>query len=491
MFPSGVEGPKATEEKMEISWLPFSYKFNINEDGWGIKLIESEYPVDITVPQMTTDNDEMRLTLSAGDIPDYFTCFLDFKWLADQEIIREVPETTLNKYMPGLMKSLYSFADKDAFKVAMTYKDAWWGVPRMTFTSLSPFIGIARKDWMDKVGIKDNPKTLDDYETMLRKFTKEDPDGNGKDDTYGTHGRFWMVYGALVGAIENTYFPKNGKVVFSSITDEYKNALKLLNSWYEEGFIDPEFVTDDRDTQRNKWSEGLFGALEEHPYWLAPSVGANLINRIKEKNDKAEVVAFPAYKGPTGMSGGYGYKPGPMSSCPRYFSAEVSDEKMLMIMRIEDRKYSDWDWWKKLRFGEEGVHHDVVDGIHKLKEEFSSYEAQCAEALGFLWCSSYTSEMASLWVSPEEVALYDISFATNSLPQGVSYVFPGKNESAEDFQADLDSIADEFRLNAITGRIDIDAEWNAYVQKWRAAGGDTVTAEHQKLYDEAQAILGN
>ena len=42
-----------------------------------------------------------------------------------------------------------------------------------------------REDWAEAVGITEPPKTIEDVYNMLYKFTYEDPDGNGKDDTFG------------------------------------------------------------------------------------------------------------------------------------------------------------------------------------------------------------------------------------------------------------------------------------------------------------------
>ncbi len=44
---------------------------------------------------------------------------------------------------------------------------------------------IVRKDWLKKLNLEE-PKTLDDYYKVLKAFTEQDPDGNGKKkDTYG------------------------------------------------------------------------------------------------------------------------------------------------------------------------------------------------------------------------------------------------------------------------------------------------------------------
>lgn len=42
-----------------------------------------------------------------------------------------------------------------------------------------------RTDWAEAVGITEAPKTVEDVYDMLYKFTYDDPDGNGANDTYG------------------------------------------------------------------------------------------------------------------------------------------------------------------------------------------------------------------------------------------------------------------------------------------------------------------
>jgi len=46
---------------------------------------------------------------------------------------------------------------------------------------------LIRKDWLDKLGLK-VPTTTDEYLEVMKAFTFKDPDGNGKDDTYGLGG---------------------------------------------------------------------------------------------------------------------------------------------------------------------------------------------------------------------------------------------------------------------------------------------------------------
>ena len=48
-----------------------------------------------------------------------------------------------------------------------------------------PTVLVWRKDWLEKVGIEKIPSTIEEFETAIRAFKEQDPDGNGKNDTFG------------------------------------------------------------------------------------------------------------------------------------------------------------------------------------------------------------------------------------------------------------------------------------------------------------------
>ena len=66
----------------------------------------------------------------------------------------------------------------------------------------------ARKSWLDKVGEK-FPVTWEDNLRVAKKFQTEDPDGNGKNDTYGMA---WQAgnAGSMIGAGINLLVFGNG-----------------------------------------------------------------------------------------------------------------------------------------------------------------------------------------------------------------------------------------------------------------------------------------
>ncbi|MBO1722884.1 sugar ABC transporter substrate-binding protein, partial [Extibacter sp. GGCC_0201] len=53
---------------------------------------------------------------------------------------------------------------------------------------------LIRQDWLDNLGLY-MPTTAEELLDVMRAFTFDDPDGNGKDDTYG----FTAAGGGTVG----------------------------------------------------------------------------------------------------------------------------------------------------------------------------------------------------------------------------------------------------------------------------------------------------
>lgn len=67
-----------------------------------------------------------------------------------------------------------------AWESAKSFNGKYYAVP----TSAQAFALFIRKDWRTKLGLP-VPKTWKDIEAMAKAFTEKDPDGNGKNDTYG------------------------------------------------------------------------------------------------------------------------------------------------------------------------------------------------------------------------------------------------------------------------------------------------------------------
>lgn len=113
-----------------------------------------------------------------------------------------------------------------------------------------------RQDWADALGLEE-PKTINDFYEMLYQFTYGDPDGNGKDDTYGL---CLCMYDGVFDVMQtwfgcgNGWVEEDGELIPVHQTAEYKEALDWFRKIYEEGLVYPDFAV--RDTAA--WKEGMY-----------------------------------------------------------------------------------------------------------------------------------------------------------------------------------------------------------------------------------------
>jgi putative aldouronate transport system substrate-binding protein len=129
-----------------------------------------------------------------------------------------------------------------------------------------------RDDWLANLNMQP-PKTIDEMVAMARAFTNNDPDRNGMKDTYGLglHNRLVQNnYSTLDGLFNSFGVPawahdgyyrdsSTGKVNFSYLHPNTKEALRLVQSMYKEGLIDPEFNTKDANKILDEVEAGRIG----------------------------------------------------------------------------------------------------------------------------------------------------------------------------------------------------------------------------------------
>ncbi|WP_158606910.1 extracellular solute-binding protein [Paenibacillus ginsengarvi] len=117
-----------------------------------------------------------------------------------------------------------------------------------------PFTGVAkesvpmlwvREDWRSRLNLP-QPKTTDDVLTIAEAFAKRDPDGNGRNDTFGLalNKSLSMGIGLLNGyhAYKGIWITeRDGRLAYGSVRPEMKQALGKLRDMYGAGLIDPDF----------------------------------------------------------------------------------------------------------------------------------------------------------------------------------------------------------------------------------------------------------
>ena len=136
-----------------------------------------------------------------------------------------------------------------------TFNGKLMAIPELQGKITGTHVLWLRTDWLEKLNLE-APKSVDDLIKIAEAFKTQDPDGNGKDDTYGLGlsgmqpvsggvaglGGFFAGYGAYP---QQWIKDDSGKLAHGSIQPEVKEALSALADMYKEGLIDREFALKD------------------------------------------------------------------------------------------------------------------------------------------------------------------------------------------------------------------------------------------------------
>ncbi|MGM0838465.1 MAG: extracellular solute-binding protein [Bacillota bacterium] len=156
-----------------------------------------------------------------------------------------------------------------------------------------------RQDWMDKLNLE-QPETLDDFYNVFKAFKEQDPDGNGKDDTYGlSTAGLYDIQGFLSAAgVKYRYeIDADGKRTIPVATEAAVPIYEWFAKLYKEGLIDPNFATNDTGKMRELFLTDRVGMVTYWDAWVG------LFNNIRLKEDpNTEFVAkgIPGAVGPDG-----------------------------------------------------------------------------------------------------------------------------------------------------------------------------------------------
>lgn len=122
-----------------------------------------------------------------------------------------------------------------------------YGIPRMQNAYDGVFPAM-RKDWLDRLDIKQLPHTMDELLQVMKDFEAKDPDGNGKRDTMALSGNIGSNGLNSLAWVENVFNESGGRYKWKDrrIADTWveagtKEALKWLSEAYASGLLAKDF----------------------------------------------------------------------------------------------------------------------------------------------------------------------------------------------------------------------------------------------------------
>jgi len=331
---------------------------------------------------------------------------------------------------------------------------------------------VIRQDWLDDLGLK-VPETLDELHNVLTAFTKEDPDKNGSDDTYGLTGAsietFEPIFGAFgmmapVNSGVGTYwYEEDGKLKPQVTNPRAKEALTVLNQWYSEGIIDPEFVVIKNDSEINeKAMKNQFGVTYRWWTW-EPKIEVEM-----QKIDPN--VKFARIAPPIGADGESGLR-----------GVSLINGAVIMLKGAKNPKAAmrllDWLHTEKGMMtqytGVEGVHWEKrADGTYHTLPQFNE------DQKWIQWYSALENEWPLLQVETPLVQSRRDAFNWNVITNAGDGMITAAEKQ---YSTDLTTFATEAYTNFITGVTDL-GEWDNFVSEWESRGGTEWTTQINEVY---------
>jgi putative aldouronate transport system substrate-binding protein len=355
-----------------------------------------------------------------------------------------------------------------------------WGVPKPVLRNNDPT--FYRKDWGDQLGFTDLTDAAAVHD-MLVGMSKDDPDGNGSDDTYG----FAPYAGAWDSFIVNQMFKvpcgwkleDDGSLVNQMETDEYRQALEYIVQLYNDGVYHPDSANLNVTQATDLLLGGRTGmATNGFAAVFGPS---GYRTKIKEIVPDAilEPVVMPGADGGDGVS----YQTPGFFGFPAISANAAQDEdKLDELLRVMNYRVAPFgsEEYTFLVYGIPGVHsEELPEGGYSLTEQGTADRSALVYPFlseNYFYYAGQPDEAVFAQKHHEAMAKVAIS------NPAAGYYSPTNGEKG----AELNQYTADTYTEIVTGRADID-KLDEMISQWRERGGDQIRQELEDAIAQAKA----
>lgn len=473
------------DKTLDITWWGWNDNGILPKDNTPMQqIIEKRFNIKVTnVPIDCYNTEQVNLYMSTAE--DFDICTVrpaNFAKMAEMELIREVDPEMIRTYAPTITAILEEELGEN-WTDYCKYDGKFWGIPQITASWKCPNVMGINTAYLNAIGYDETnlPTTMEELEAMLLKLHTDDPDGNGKEDTYalGKSNDYGYYELAYYGIAKNYwYYDEDGTLMTAAADPALKDALKLMQRWYALGIYDPEITTDGRSEGVAKYANGIIAGYESLDNCLQSIGGATLSGpgAAFAKGENMPVTIIPPVEGSATVM--YSV---PVSTSGVVFGYNCSDEKMIRLLQIQDTYFRDLDLWFADSYGEKGVNWDLDEegNVHEYPEEgYVEREAQSDSGEQHFFNFSFMPESVLAWRQGGvgvEGSRYEIFMQVKDFP-----VIEPSSVSVFTTDADIEygdacnKVYSEYFMKAVMGEVDIDETFDAYQQQWLQAGGQEI-----------------
>lgn len=472
---------------------------DVDEMKW-LQEIEDKCNVEVEWEQVRADWETVKSTrFASGDIPDllfnatnnsdytkYTGLFQDMTDLVEenapniQEMFTKVPDT----------KTLATSGDGKIYSI-----------PKMqTVWPKTNTVLFINKTWLDNLGLE-MPTTFSEFEEVMKAFKEKDPNGNGQADEIpldynaygGNNAWFNSAYSLLklfpsmgiqlTDTVTDGYFVEDKTVKCYAVDDRYKQFIKTMNRWYEEGLINTNAITNDYSAYQslsrgNENGEAVVGAC--FAWEETDKFGNELASQYEPLpplvyDDGVEAGTYETY---------WNYDFDQLNMQTDRVAMNANCENKEAAMKFIDAFY-DKTTSVEVLFG--GISDGCIEKTDDNTFKVLPPQDETMDPGTWKWTSSF-ADFGPLYIRDdvniemsqdmtnalEERTVYEDALNTvtddNYYPQLFMKYSEADQNTLSMNQANINNIIDNYWSLWITGESDIDADWESYVESVEGAG---------------------
>lgn len=478
----------------------------------------------VTAPSSDNIQEKLSVMFASGEMPDIILTGVSANNRYDKATEQSLGEQglvlPLNEYLDTISVGYkQAFEEIDGMRDYITTQDGnIYSLPNVGADlhaqyNMKLWINTT---WLDNLGL-DMPTTTEEFYEVLKAFKEQDANGNGDPNdeiplSTVKSGAGTQIDGFLMNPFQLTsettkLYIDNGQITFAPTQDGYKDGLKYLHKLYEEGLINPESFTQDKNNQVNINEAGddcVIGCfLAQRPGYACDLTTEPYSKKWEQYQSLAPLT------GPDGQCIASWYPYMIYQTGMTFISSSCKNPEL--AFRFLDYLATP-EVSRRSAIGREGINWEYLpadtdekgmDGV--TKATYKTLNGDSANAnWGQLAClirtDKFISEEAAIQdpyaddvkpLSGRMIVMYRASLEHEKVRQPLETVVPDLYMSREDtdemalLKTSIMDTQKEAMIGFIVGTKDIDKEWDSYVASLNKIGLERYIELLQNAYDSS------